>query len=551
MDARPDTAFDRLVDRGTQLSRALSTNVAGVRHWRRAALAGGAGALSALGTPPTNSSLAPVFGLAVWVALLDLGGDSRTRTGASRPWSGALRGFAFGVGINLLSLRFVPEVVARFTPLPWAAGVLALVFAAMLQALPFAVTGVLTRLMTRLTVPFPAAFAFAMFAATFVPVVFPWTMASALTHHPVLAQTADLWGERGVCFGLALVVSCITHAIVARKPPVMVLGALLAAVAIRYGISRQRVQAALRAEAPSVEVGLVDPHTEAHDRWDHAKHPRIVANLHALTREAESAGVALTIWPEAAYPYTLGHRASRDAAGASAIIGPGLRGPIIAGLIMRDMNHTYNSAVLADSLGMLSKPYDKIVLLPFGEHLPLSDELPFLQRLFVRDAPLAPGAANVLLVTDVGAAEPLRAGVLNCFEDTLTESARTASVEASGARANLLVNITNDAWFDGSGESALHMHLARFRAIETRLDFVRAVNRGPLGHISSTGEVEAVAQRGEGHVLIVRPRLLSHAPTLYQRFGQAPLSIAFVLCVAYSVFRVMRARRGLATGAGV
>jgi apolipoprotein N-acyltransferase len=77
-----------------------------------------------------------------------------------------------------------------------------------------------------------------------------------------------------------------------------------------------------------------------------------------------------------------------------------------------------------------------------------------------------------------------RVGVLNCYEDVLPHHARTVALGGP----EVLVNITNDAWFGDSSEPMLHHWVSRLRAVETRRDLVRVVNTGVSGHIASTGE---------------------------------------------------------------
>ena len=71
-----------------------------------------------------------------------------------------------------------------------------------------------------------------------------------------------------------------------------------------------------------------------------------------------------------------------------------------------------------------------------------------------------------------------------CYEDILPAFARRL---ASGP--NLLINITNDAWFGRTAEPYEHLALAVFRSVEHRLDMVRAVNTGVSAHIDATGRV--------------------------------------------------------------
>jgi apolipoprotein N-acyltransferase len=120
---------------------------------------------------------------------------------------------------------------------------------------------------------------------------------------------------------------------------------------------------------------------------------------------------------------------------------------------------------------------------------------------------------------------PIRAGTLNCYEDTLPGAVR----RLSAIGANLLVNVTNDAWFDGTAEPELHLLAAIPRAIEGRRDLVRATNTGVTAHVDAAGRVVARAPRDVATLLRVEPALLDGPPTPYQRFGDATWLIPLLL----------------------
>lgn len=498
-----------------------------------------AGAFAALGTPPLRSTLAPLAAQIVVALMLfepDAEADRRSRV------PGALRGMLFGVGVNFVSLRFVPDVVHTFTSLPAFAGYLALLLLALGQSLAWAVTGVVTRALHRLRVPFPLAFAFAVFAGTFVPAVFPWTMVSGLSAHPLLVQTADIFGERGVAVLWALICAGLVDALAGKRPGSLVLALAASAFMLRHGLVAGEAVDRAREASPHAKIALVQPGTDAKERWNEDLQAHIVERLHRLTREAEGKGAQLTIWPEAAYPFMITHGARKDEPGPRGILGDGAHGPVVAGLILRDMGNTYNSALLDDA-GTLSQPYDKMRLLAFGEQVPLADQIPWLRKTFTRDIALAPGEHNVLLRHG-----PFSLGVLNCFEDTLTASGRDAARQGERDLANLLVNVTNDAWFYGSIEPDLHEQLSVVRAVETRLDFVRAVNRGPLSLVSASGKLLVRQKLDEPNVLLLDVALYDHEPTLYVRFGDGPMGLLFALVVAYGIVRTLRHGRTVTAG---
>jgi apolipoprotein N-acyltransferase len=122
---------------------------------------------------------------------------------------------------------------------------------------------------------------------------------------------------------------------------------------------------------------------------------------------------------------------------------------------------------------------------------------------------MLPGDHQVLLES-----APIRAAVLNCFEDTLPE----AGLEAADVNPNLLVNLTNDAWFSGTEESELHLRIATMRAIELRRDFVRAVNLGPTSWVDATGKVRARYDLAIPGSLPTQPALLE-MKTMFAKLG--------------------------------
>ena len=69
-------------------------------------------------------------------------------------------------------------------------------------------------------------------------------------------------------------------------------------------------------------------------------------------------------------------------------------------------------------------------------------------------------------------------GVLICYEGILPVAARMYKNNG----ADLLVNITNDAWFGTTSAPFQHFSMAIFRAVETRLYLVRAANTGISGN---------------------------------------------------------------------
>jgi len=128
-----------------------------------------------------------------------------------------------------------------------------------------------------------------------------------------------------------------------------------------------------------------------------------------------------------------------------------------------------NSAVLV-ARGELTGRYDKVHLVPFGEYIPLGRA----GRLLFRSEPLTRDYAAGSPDQPSLKVGPWSLGVSICFEDIFAPAARRQVL--GGAR--VLVNLTNDSWFDSTAEPYQHHMAARYRAIELGVSLVRSTNTG-------------------------------------------------------------------------
>jgi apolipoprotein N-acyltransferase len=129
----------------------------------------------------------------------------------------------------------------------------------------------------------------------------------------------------------------------------------------------------------------------------------------------------------------------------------------------------------------------------------------------------------------------VRAGVLNCYEDILPDLVR----RLARRRPNLLVNVTNDAWFGDSSEPYQHAALARLRAVEHRVDLVRATNSGVSTVVAATGVELAATSTFRETTVVQRVRLLE-AGTVYTAAGDL---WAWIVAAAIPVLGLLGRRR--------
>ncbi len=169
----------------------------------------------------------------------------------------------------------------------------------------------------------------------------------------------------------------------------------------------------------------------------------------------------------------------------------------------------YNTAILVDGQGGVIGMYRKTKLLLFGEYLPFEKRFPALRRLLPEAGLWAAGDGP--RVFELGAA---RIGVSVCYEDLLAPFHR----RMMKLKPNVMVNITNDAWFGKTREPWLHLQLAELRAVETRMYMARATNTGISAFVDPVGRRVSHTSMEKPEYLVADVALTSEN-TIYMRFG--------------------------------
>jgi apolipoprotein N-acyltransferase len=189
----------------------------------------------------------------------------------------------------------------------------------------------------------------------------------------------------------------------------------------------------------------------------------------------------------------------------------------------KDSNEYFNSAYLLSPSGEIKGKYDKVHLVPYGEYVPLRNVFPFIKRLTAGMGDFGTGTGYYPL-----SCGDKKVGILICYEAILPFAARMYKKRS----AELLVSITNDAWFGTTSAPFQHFSMAIFRAVETRLYLVRAANTGISGIIDPTGKIIAKTNIFQEDVLKGYIKFVK-IPTFYAECGDILVLICFVLIIFY------------------
>ena len=401
--------------------------------------------------------------------------------------------------------------------------------------------------------------------------LFPWNdLAVTMYRHPRLLQLAALTGSSGVGFGVALFNASLWMLCFRRgwRAAAILGGAAILwfVVGALYVMSRPVADGgesvnwkilAIQGDLSQRRHATVNQAAEALDIYEKL-------TLKAL---AEHPGADLVVWPESAIPILyysaldLRHSRLTD---SGRIYGryqdivyhicTAYRQKLLFGALdlaetlpLRHQNPgVTNSALLADESGNIRARYDKCHRVPFGEFVPGRRFLPesWVDALDMgRD--LVPGRVLAPLEWS-GEGNRIRPGIVICYEGVFGYLTR----ELVRRGANVLVALSNDAWYPRSSEPEQHLANATMRAVECAVPMVRVGNNGGTGVVMPDGRFTQVLEvpgterrpelrRGRGYRLLEVPVYENPRPTLYVRWGEwfPRLLVCFMLCMVLYAFR--------------
>jgi apolipoprotein N-acyltransferase len=422
------------------------------------------------------------------------------------------------------------------------------------------------------------------------------SLAHTQVKYTAVIQIADVFGEYGVTFLIMLVAGCLASAVPAAwlerlerygearsdarpgdgaavgwRSVIALVPAVAALVgAIGYGQWRLNQQSDGR---PGPTIALIQSDMLADWKGDADSDAAAMRNMDALSERAVAAAgkrVDLVVWPETMYRDPL---VSRDELNGPPMdsINPAafnareeltqrairFKAALLVGIDRLNLLapessappaefriEGYNSAVLVDRDGKMVGTYDKMHLLPFGEFIPLAEWLPWLLKISPVTGTSIPGRLpEPLFLGDV------QYNVNICYETVLPQLIRQQFVHAiqvASAAPDMMVNLTNDAWYWGSSELDMHLASGVFRAIETRTPLVIAANRGLTAYVDYLGRVVETTERDKPAFLIADVRLPTRNgvyPTAFVAYGDWFALVCAVSCAVIGAVG-WRYRRG-------
>ena len=478
-----------------------------------------------------------------WIALIPLLKSIENRSGFSAFKLGVMAGL-----VHFLTLIYwIIVVLDHYGNLGFFISLLALVLLSLYLSLFTGLFSCLTSFLkdSRFFVPFTACFWVGLeYAKAHFLTGFPWCLLgySQFQHLPVI-QIADLFGVYGLSFLIVIVNVVLYRALFSSPRPVgrvlkweIPLAAILMVGTLSYGYYRLSNISLENNRTKKINAAVIQGNIDQSLKWDPQFQAQTVLTYERLTQSTFSFKPQIIVWPETSLPFFFQNNrdfvplifALSKKSGATLIFG--------SPAFKRTKDHVefFNRAYLIEPGSMDVRHYDKIHLVPFGEYVPLKKFLPFIHRLVQSAGDFTPGAAALPVKSD-----GVSVGILICFEGIFPELAR----ELSANGADLLVNLTNDAWYGMTSAPFQHLSMAVFRCVENRRPMLRAANTGISAVIGSDGRIQGSSALFTEAVLTRTISIPSGKKSLYTRIGDSFAAGLLLITLVWIIWIFFRKRR--------
>ena len=359
----------------------------------------------------------------------------------------------------------------------------------------------------------PLAWAAVEYVRTYALTGFPWNLiAAAIVDYTSFVQLDRVAGPYFLGAMILLPTIVIAWWITQKAAPIrrtLVAGPVIIVMFVWWatGLVSAKLDVRPTGAVPS-RAALLQPNISQEMRWSQENLVAIYQRMMTMTAQAIAGNAQVVIWPESTVPlsYSSTDFYRNEIEGASRAYGV----DIILGSVAEDAadpHKLWNAAFLVSG-GRTIGHYDKIRLVPFGEYVPLRKLLFFAEKLVhevgdfqfgTRDAPLAGRH---------------RYGPAICYEIVYPQITRTQVRHG----ADVLVTITNDAWYDGTFAPRQHLNQARLRAVEDDRYLLRAGTTGISAFVDPTGRLlQEIPMGKEGIIFADFQGRTSITP--YVRFG--------------------------------
>ncbi|HQO09657.1 MAG TPA: apolipoprotein N-acyltransferase [Clostridiales bacterium] len=370
---------------------------------------------------------------------------------------------------------------------------------------------------------------------------FPWTyLAHLFTGKTNFIQFAEFFGVISVSI-VMIFISVLQYLGLKAfsekdyfKSSVKIQAALLIMVVlVLFGQIRSEKIKELEVSAPKIKAAMIHPSLEIEEKWKSENFERIVSGQFKLSDQSLNENPDLIIWGESNFPKYLENNPGsvRDLV----IYSADKQVDLCIGSLgydyfpETDSFDKYNSVFFFDQNNNIRR-YDKRKLVPFGERFPLSQYLTFLEEISL-------GQANFDKGTNY---EPFKMTNGHKFNSNICYEGLFPYYNAMIVRngSEFIVNVSNDAWYEGSKQIYQHSRFNVFRAIENRRSIVRLANKAENSVFLPSGEQKILFDHA-GSLYKVVEFPINNSKTVFTVYGRFFAAFIILFNCAILIFSII------------
>lgn len=380
-------------------------------------------------------------------------------------------------------------------------------------------------------------------------VSFPWgSLAYSLARYPLMIQIASIFGMYSIVFWIISVNVLIFLSSQKRKWALILLPFFIL-IPILYGAySLREAKEKEKYDETQIKIALIQPNIQQDIKGGDSPELRYLRRKILLEHTSEVVALHspdIVVWPETSWPWPMKYifqefyPASKELIDSVLIWNTNLFVSCVDIKRWHGELRPTNSIFLINSNGEIQSRQDKIYLVPFGEHLPFDNVIPFLTKIDIGQSTYIQGSEFVLHEIS-----GVKIGVGICFEAIYPKF--FALLNDKGAQ--VLLNTTDDQWFGNTPGPFQHADMAILRAVENRRFLLRCANNGITFVVDPYGNVIEEIKRNKKGVIIY-DIVLYNGESFYRKifkdlFSWTTVFISFVICLIPFVKKIKKFKRG-------
>lgn len=382
------------------------------------------------------------------------------------------------------------------------------------------------------------------------------TIGHGLYPSQYLRQLADLGGAAGLSFLLIIINECVAHAFTHRHEarrvslaPLFTAAGLLIFAMVYGAVRVSSFGTVAHSDAKPLRIGMVQSNIVDYERmrremgaYEVVRH--VLDTHYVLSREAMVQGnVDALLWSETVYPTSFAHPKSEGGAELDREILDFVKAskiPLVFGTYDRDDNGEYNAAAFVEPEAGTLGFYRKTDLFLLTEYLPAWLDTPVVRRWLPWAGTWKPGSGARVFPLRLADGREIPVLPMICLDDVDSDLA----IDGARLGGQVILGMSNDSWFSDYPVGAnLHLAVAAFRSIETRLPQMRVTANGVSAVIDASGAIVASTGMNEQKVLIGEVKIAEPRMTLMLAWGNwvGKAGLAYLLLLL--VFAVATSRK--------